>query len=183
MATQSIPSGAITVFLTATAPTNWTKLTNLNDYSIRIITSGTATTGGTTAFSSVFSSSRPITGTINPVAPYTVGGYALSTPEISAHTHDAGQTTGSTSGTPILNFWAPYKPTGASPIRPVIGAPAPLTYPTFAFTAGTFTSQSAGGGNPHTHSVSPTVPATAVPFSGTFNFAVKYVDMIRCQRT
>lgn len=179
---QSIPSGAITVFMTATAPTNWTKLTNLNDYCIRIITSGTATTGGTTAFSSVFSSSRPITGTINPVAPYTIGGYTLSTPEISSHTHPAGQVTGSTSGTPILNFWTPYRPAGGTPSREIIGGPAPLTYPTFSNSATTETSAPAGGGGPHTHSVSPTLPVTAVPFSGTFNFAVKYVDMVRCQR-
>ncbi len=183
MATQSIPSGSITIFRTATAPTNWTKLTNYNDYSIRIITSGTVSTGGTTAFSSVFSSSRPITGTINPVAPYTVGGYALSSSEISSHSHVTGQITGSISGTPILNFWSPYRPGGTTPTRNIIGAPAPLTYPTFSVSATTQTSDTSGGGSPHTHAASPLNPTAAVPFSGTFDFAVKYVDMIRCQRS
>lgn len=180
---QSIPSGSITVFRTATAPTNWTKLTNYNDYCIRIITSGTASTGGTTAFSSVFGSSRPITGTINPVAPYTVGGYALASTEISSHTHVTGQITNATSGTGILNYWTPYRPAGGTPSRNIIAAPAPLTYPAFTNAAGTITSQSSGGGAPHTHAASPTVPVTAVPFSGTFDFAVKYVDMVRCQRS
>lgn len=182
MPTQSIPSGAVTVFRTATAPTNWTKLTNLNDYAIRIVTSSGGGSSAGTAFSTIFAAGRSVTGTVNPAAPYTVGPYALSTPEISAHTHDAGQVTGSVTGTPILNFWAPYRPGGATPTRNAIGAPSPLTYPVFANTPGTFTSQSAGGGNPHTHTVSPLTPAAAVPFSGTFSFALKYVDMIRCQR-
>ncbi len=183
MATQSIPSGSITVFRTATAPTNWTKLTNLNDYCIRIITSGTVSTGGTTAFSSVFSSSRPITGTINPVAPYTVGGYALSTAEISSHSHVTGQITGSTSGPSILNFWSPYRPGGTTPSRNIISAPAALTYPTFSVSSTSQTSAPSGGGSPHTHAASPLTPTAAVPFSGTFDFAVKYVDMVRCQRS
>jgi hypothetical protein len=182
MATQSIPSGSITVFRTATAPTNWTKTTTLDDAAIRIVTTGTGSWLSRSGFTSIFANSRTITGTINPVAPYTVGPYALSTPQISAHTHDLGRTTGSISGTPILNYWAPYRPGGGTPTRNIIGAPAPLTYPTFANNANPYTSLSSGGGEPHTHDGSPSTPTAAVPFSGTYNFALKYVDMIRCQR-
>ena len=180
MATQSIPSGAITLFRTATAPTNWTTPgTVYNDYAIRIITSGTAATGGATAFSSVFASGRPVSGTMNPISGLTVGPYTLSGPQVSAHTHDVGQVNGPS---PNPSFWSAYKPTGAPTGTKYVIATTGSTsmYPTWSPQSGT--SGSAGQGQAHTHPTA-SMPATAQPFSGTFNFAIKYVDMVRYQRS
>lgn len=58
-----IPSGSTCVFVQTSAPTGWTKLTTHNDKSLRVV-NGTAGSGGTVAFSSVFGSIRQLTGTI-----------------------------------------------------------------------------------------------------------------------
>ena len=47
------PSGTAMLFVQTSAPTGWTKSTSHNDKALRVV-SGTASTGGSTAFSSVF---------------------------------------------------------------------------------------------------------------------------------
>lgn len=47
------PAGTAMLFVQTTAPTGWTKSTTHNDKALRVV-SGTASSGGTTAFSSVF---------------------------------------------------------------------------------------------------------------------------------
>lgn len=53
------PAGTAMLFVQTTAPTGWTKSTTHNDKALRVV-SGTASSGGTTAFSSVFAA-RTIT--------------------------------------------------------------------------------------------------------------------------
>lgn len=53
------PSTTASIFQQTAAPTGWTKGTNLDDYALRLVT-GTASTGGSTVFSSVFTA-RTIT--------------------------------------------------------------------------------------------------------------------------
>lgn len=53
------PSGTVMLFMQTTAPTGWTKDTTHNDKALRIV-SGTASSGGSTAFTSVFAA-RTIT--------------------------------------------------------------------------------------------------------------------------
>ncbi len=53
------PSGTSMLFKQSAAPTGWTKGTSFDDYALRLVT-GTASSGGSTAFSSVFAS-RTIT--------------------------------------------------------------------------------------------------------------------------
>lgn len=48
-----LPSGTTMIFVQTSAPTGWTKSTTHNDKALRIV-SGTASSGGSTAFSTVF---------------------------------------------------------------------------------------------------------------------------------
>jgi hypothetical protein len=72
------PSGTLMLFQQTAAPTGWTKQTTHNNKALRVV-SGTASSGGTTVFSSVFDSRTP-TGT--------VAGHALTISEMPAHTHN-----------------------------------------------------------------------------------------------
>jgi len=70
-------SGTALLFQQTAAPTGWTKQTTHNDKSLRVV-SGTASSGGTTAFTSVFTS-RTFSGT--------VGNTTLTTTQMPSHTH------------------------------------------------------------------------------------------------
>ena len=75
-AAVSIPSGSVMLFYQSAAPTGWTQVTSLNDYSLRLVSGTGGTTGGTTAFSTVFTNQSP-----------TTGATTLSTAQIPSHTH------------------------------------------------------------------------------------------------
>lgn len=66
----SAPDATELFFVQTAAPTGWTKITTHNDKAIRLI-SGTVSTGGSTAFTSVFTS-RSITSSIMPSHSHTV---------------------------------------------------------------------------------------------------------------
>ncbi len=70
------PSGTVMLFVQSSAPTGWTKNTTHNDKALRVV-SGTAGTGGSTAFSSVFASRTPA-GSVS------IAGHALSQGELPA---------------------------------------------------------------------------------------------------
>ena len=57
-AVSNIPSGSLMLFQQTTAPVGWTKQTTHNDKALRVV-SGTASSGGTTNFTSVFTSRTP----------------------------------------------------------------------------------------------------------------------------
>jgi hypothetical protein len=80
---SSFPSGTAMVFAQTTAPTGWTKVTTYNDAALRVV-SGTASSGGTTAFSSVFTSRTPAG---------TVGATTLTTAQLASHPHSIGIST------------------------------------------------------------------------------------------
>ena len=75
-----IAGGSLVLFQQTTAPTSWTKQTTHDNKALRVVT-GTATPGGSTAFSTVFAS-RPVSGT--------VGNHTLTTPQIPSHNHPNG---------------------------------------------------------------------------------------------
>jgi len=92
------PSGTLMLFQQTAAPTGWTKQTTHNDKALRVVT-GAASSGGTTAFSSVMASRTP-TGT--------VGDTTLTIAQIPSHNHgyntnsaNVGVTAGG--GTPVSN--------------------------------------------------------------------------------
>jgi hypothetical protein len=71
------PSGTLMLFQQTAAPTGWTKQTTHNDKTLRVV-SGTASSGGSTAFTSVFTSRTPAG---------TVGNTTLSASQLGNHTH------------------------------------------------------------------------------------------------
>lgn len=69
----SVDAGTLMLFQQTSAPTGWTKQTTHNDKALRVV-SGTASSGGTNAFSTV-------------MAQTTVGNTTLDTTTMAAHTH------------------------------------------------------------------------------------------------
>ena len=76
-----LPSGTISLYYQASAPTGWTQITSLNDYDLRLVSSGGGTTGGTTAYSSVFVNQTPT------ISGGSISATTLSTAQIPAHSH------------------------------------------------------------------------------------------------
>ena len=82
-------SGTVMLFAQTAAPTGWTKdITNYNNYALRVVT-GTASTGGSVAFTTAFAS-QSVTGTTDATT------LALSQIAAHDHTYPAGQ--GSSAG-------------------------------------------------------------------------------------
>ncbi len=73
-ASLSFSAGTVMLFAQTTAPTGWTKSTTHNDKALRIV-SGTAGTGGSSAFSAVFTSGLSASAT------------TLSTAQMPSHSH------------------------------------------------------------------------------------------------
>ena len=75
-----IATSTQSTFQQTASPTSWTKITSINNYALRVV-SGTASSGGTTDFTSVLTS-RSVAGTVNPAT--------LSTSQIPSHSHANG---------------------------------------------------------------------------------------------
>lgn len=146
-----IPAGTIMIFAQTAAPTGFTKLTNLDNYALRVV-SGTASTGGSVAFTTAFTSQTP-SGSIS-TAGLSAGATTLSTSQIPSHNH------GGFSGFVFTG-------SGGSDV-----GPTPTSY---AFTSPT---GSTGGGGSHSHSISGSATFTG----NAINLAVQYVDVIRASK-
>jgi hypothetical protein len=193
------PAGTAMMFVQTAAPTGWTKSTTHDNKALRVV-SGTASSGGSVAFTTAFASQTPagsvstsVTvnnqtaggsvstnlsagGSVNLSSGGSVSGATLAESQIPSHTHSF-----------ITRAW---NAVGAG------GAPAGTT----AGTAATFTGvNNTGGGGSHNHgftnpTYSLTNPSYASSFSGTahnhttsasssftgtaINLAVQYVDVI-----
>jgi len=126
-APAAFDSGTIMLFGQTSAPTGWTKLTNLDNYALRVV-SGTAGTGGSVAFTTAFASQTPA-GSIN-TSGLSAGATTLSTSQIPSHSHGFGAQPND------------YPP-GRSTIGSVGGSPD--------WTASTY---GEGGGGSHSHTIS-----------------------------
>ena len=166
--TGNLPSGTKLLFQQTAAPTGWTKdTTNYNDHAIRVVT-GTASSGGTNAFSTVDATA---VGTISSSISGSIDSHTLTTNEIPAHTHfvstDNTTTTRATltsSNQVSMGFTAQntnheYYLSGSSDAA-LLGK-----------------SSSVGGGAGHTHGTGSL--AVTSTFTGTSNpLDVLYVDVI-----
>jgi hypothetical protein len=173
---SAFPSGTAMLFIQTAAPTGWTKSTTHDNKALRIV-SGTASSGGSVAFTTAFASqavsgsnssttatnqNTTATGTIG--GSFTVGATTLATSQIPSHTHTAKSQGGNNAS--------------------VSGGFGNNISTSSGETSG------AGGGGSHTHSISgsPTFTGTAHThtqdahshtFTGTaINLAVQYVDAI-----
>lgn len=124
-AASPIPTGTVMLFVQTAAPTGWTKSTANDNKALRVV-SGTASTGGSTSFTSAFGTPS-VSGSLSG----TVGATTLTTAQIASHTH-----------TTPLKFTATLQGTGfASGVS-------------LGDNNGTATTSSTGGGNSHDHSFS-----------------------------
>lgn len=82
-APPSFPSGTLMLFQQTSAPTGWTKQTTHDDKALRVV-SGTASSGGSVAFSTAMA-----TPAID-VSGLSAGAHTLTTSEMPSHTHTVG---------------------------------------------------------------------------------------------
>ena len=184
-------AGTLMLFQQTAAPTGWTKQTTHNDKSLRVV-SGNASSGGTTAFTSVFASRTPggsvsVSGSnsggsiANTTATGSVSGsnsgggvsgHTLSTSEIPSHTHSYFN-----NGSQYDN---PYN-VGGSRYQLYQAATTGATGGNGSHAHG-FTNPSWSGSisiNAHNHTVTNPSWSGSGSFSGTaMDFAVQYVDLI-----
>ena len=150
-AAAAFDAGTVMLFAQTTAPTGWTKLTNLDNYALRVV-SGTASTGGSVAFTTAFASQTPAGSVSINTSGLSAGATTLSTTQIPSHTHSYALINGGNNCFPGANG------TGS-----------------FAGTTG-----ATGGGGSHTHSISGS--ATGTFTGTAINLAVQYVDVIRASK-
>jgi hypothetical protein len=94
----SIPAGSVMSFYQAAAPSGWTQVTTaaLGDAALRLVTDGSGgSTGGSIAFSTLFSPTATYAGSIN-ITSGQVGDTALSEAQLASHIH-------AISTTPLFN--------------------------------------------------------------------------------
>lgn len=128
------PTGTLMLFQQTTAPTGWTKQTTHNDKALRVV-SGTASSGGTSAFTTVFTNQTP---TIN-TSGLSAGATTLSTAQMPSHSHTL------------------YSPASGNDRIFSVGSDwnLPISY-------GTQTTSGAGSGGSHTHSISGSATSSAI---------------------
>jgi len=127
------PAGTAILFAQTAAPTGFTKSLTHNNKALRVVT-GTASSGGTTAFTTVFTNQTPTITTSG----LSTGATTLTTAQIPSHTHPVPIS--STSGC------------GFSPPRfTAVGSNNTNT-----------TSDAAGGGGSHDHTITGTATSSAV---------------------
>ena len=141
------PTGTLMLFQQTTAPTGWTKQTTHNNKALRVV-SGTASFGGTSSFTTVFTDQTPT------LSGGSVSSTTLTTAQMPNHDHS--WTVGYAAGN---NMYFPA--TGKT--EPCIGSGSTV------FTSGSVYAQ--GGGGSHTHSFTS-------PTSSAITLAVQYVDLI-----
>jgi len=178
--TTPFPVGTVMLFAQTAAPTGWTKNITHDNKALRVV-SGTASSGGSVAFTTAFAS-QSIAGT--------VGDTTLTSSQIPAHNHgvndpghghgvnDPGHNHSMRYGTPNGDFfgmntgageggWALANGPGNNNITRLYNNGSGTGIGIFGSTTG-ITTANTGGGASHNHT-----------FSGTaINLAVQYVDVI-----
>lgn len=165
--TLGAPTGTLMLFQQTAAPTGWSKQTSHNNKALRIV-SGTASTGGSTAFTSVFAA-RTITEANLPAHDHT---FSDTSSADGAHTHFIANTGSESSGTADL-----LSATNRL-IRDTSGG-AVITYD-LRGNATTATIGLTSASATHTHDVSGTT--SSVGSGTTMDFAVQFVDVIIAAR-
>ena len=128
---ESFPAGTLMLFQQTAAPTGWTKQTTHNNKALRVVT-GTASSGGTTAFTTVFTNQTPTITTSG----LSAGATTLSTAQMPSHSHSYDRSINGYNG-------------GAAIFR---------TYTTEA--SGSVNAE--GGGGSHSHSISGSATSSAI---------------------
>lgn len=150
------PSGTVMLFQQTSAPTGWTKLVTNNDAALRVV-SGTASTGGSVAFSTAFSAAN------------TVDGHALSVAEMPAHNHTASVTDPGHRHWPVGSDNFIHVPDFSTAGSAALGSGGQLDRTLQPAATGiSVTIANNGSGAAHSHTLT--------------NLAVKYVDVIAASK-
>ena len=158
-ASNGIPSGTVMLFVQTAAPTGWTKSTAHDNKALRVV-SGTASTGGSVAFTTAFASQTPSGSVSVSISAGTLAADAttLSTAQIPSHNHQQSIGTIGIYGTEGSGYKGNYGGAGGGAID---------------------LSNTRGGSGSHTHSISGAPSVTSSSFTGSaINLAVQYVDVI-----
>jgi hypothetical protein len=174
IAASVIETGTKMFFQQTNAPTGWTKDTTHDDKALRIV-SGSVSSGGATAFSSVMGSGK------------TTGSHVLLTSEIPSHNHGVGTLATASNGAHTHNLVADSQPAGS-------GVPSGRTladssagtsiYITTSANPVNLHSQSISSSGAHTHTLSGSV-ASAGSDGGhthTLSLDLQYVDCIIAEK-
>jgi hypothetical protein len=147
-----LPAGTVALFVQTAAPTGWTKSVAHNDKALRVV-SGTVSTGGSTAFSTVFAART------------------IAEANLPAHTHAAGTLAGDSGGAHTHTFTYDTDLIAANNVTTPVSA---------IQTSGGATTVTTSSSGAHTHTIS---GSTGSIGSGTaMDFAVNYVDVIIATR-
>ena len=177
--TGVFPQGTLMLFQQTAAPTGWTKQTTHNDKTLRVV-SGSASSGGSTAFTSVFASRTP-TGSVS-------GSNSGGSVTGSVSGSNSG---GSVSNTTLTESQIPSHTHGLSMVSVDAAGSSSGTQFTGGYSAARQSTDAAGGGGAHSHGFTNpswsgswtqgvfTNPSWSGSFSGSaMDFAVQYVDLI-----
>ena len=158
----TLDPGTQMVFLQASAPTGWTQNTasTLANATLRVITSGTAGTGGADAFATTFTGSKSTAGSgtadVSPlgVSAGPAGATTISTPQLPSHNHQF------IDGDPRGYYLSPNEGD-------------PITRTSSLKTS----SGPAGGGGSHTHSLSRALSASGTISAPSISLSVPGMDL------
>ena len=157
-----IPQSSVSVFFQSTAPTGWTKITNQNDKTLRVVSGSGGGEGGSTAFSTIFpTATTPVTVSNVPVTG-TTGNTTLTTAMIPAHTHP------NSPGGPQGGF------TGLSP-NPNGDVRSGPGWTRNIGSTGPGPTDSTGGLSSHSHPFN-----ASISFAASFDLRLQYIDVIIC---
>ena len=168
---SSIPSGTTALFFQGSAPSGWTQNTDasINTTTLRVVTGTGGGTGGSDAFSTVFTGSKStasgtvlydsLGGASVDASGMSLGSHTLSTPELPSHNHQGAYTT-----IQFKNRGAQAVPTSASNVT-----------------------SSTGGGGGHSHSVDGGAASLAGNATATTSLSVpamdlKFANVIACTK-
>lgn len=178
-----IPSGSKMLFQQTSAPTGWTKDVTHNNKALRVVT-GTASSGGSVAFTTAFASQAVTGSNAGTVDTGTVGGTTLTDAQMPSHTHTFSATTSTNgahnhapaSGTNfIANGGGGGMNTGTT--SNILNTSSVTTTNGDHTHTVSGTTSVAGADSSHTHSL--TMNSHTHTFTGnSINLAVQYVDLI-----
>lgn len=177
------PTGTVMMFVQTAAPTGWTKSTANNDKALRVV-SGTASTGGSVAFTTAFAS-QAVTGTIanttatnisatatNQAATQggTVNNHTLSVAQMPSHAHNVRFVLGGTAAANCIHAGGGFRSDGNGQTDAAVANGSSNAH-NHSFT---------GSSHNHTQDAhNHTQNAHNHTFTGTaINMAVQYVDVI-----
>ena len=152
--TAGVPSGTKMMFVQTAAPTGWTKDTTHNNKALRVV-SGTASTGGTVAFTTAFAAGLSAGNTTLTTTQIPSHNHTGSTSTAGGHQHNVYYVAGGTAAQYCVHAGGGYRGDGS-------GTSSLTTYN--GDHAHSFTTSSTGSSGAHNH----TLP----------DFAVQYVDVI-----